>query len=319
MSDYASIVDRARRAFSSVSRIEAALERDPMNPGLQINLAATKKQAILNQKRLLAISEQRHIEVCNYRLLPEATTNYGVAGVSNSLLSYQNLFSQIHDAKINGPKSKAQLGRTAMRESALDFAYSFSGSLGVVLLVQSDRDFFDCKLDRSIEALFQVFEIDNQASAREIIGSMGGAVIKRANDWSEANIEAGFAADIRWSRSDGRQMGEVIERRRMLRLVDILKQSSDKQTITHDVVGILLGGNLGTKSFHFVVPDGESYKGHQADDFSSEVSQTLGGLYRARIRETKTVMYATERETVSYELVFLGEAKPSEPAPSALQ
>jgi hypothetical protein len=305
MSDYASIVDRARRSYAAVARLEAALERDPINPGLQINLAAAKKQAIQNQSRLLALSERRHVEVCNYRLLPEATSHYGVAQVSSSLLSYQNLFSQIHDAKRNGPKQKAKLNPAALRESSLDFAYSYSGSLGLVLLVQNERDFFSGILDASIEALFEVFSIDTQATVREAIDQLGAAVVKRAHDWSEANLEAGFAADVNWNRSDGRRLGEVIERRRMERLVDVLKQSSDEKTRLIEENGVLIGGNVVSKSFHFVVPNGDSYKGKQADDFHTDLPLTLSNNYKAVIREKKKIVYATEQETITHELVSL--------------
>jgi hypothetical protein len=187
----------------------------------------------------------------------------------------------------------------------LDFAYSYSGSLGVVLLAQNEKDFFNGILDPSIEALFNVLEIQNQQSVRSAISEFGAAVIKRAHDWSQSNLSAGFAAGIRWSRSDGRELGEVIEQKRIERLVDVLAQSSDEKISTFRVSGILLGGNLGNKSFHFVVPNGESYKGYQAPDFQSSVQLVLGDRYTATIREKKKVMYATERETVTHELLNL--------------
>ena len=305
MSDYGSIVERARRSFASVARLEAALERDPVNAGLQVNLAAAKKQAAQNQDTLLALSQRSHVEVCNYRLLPQATSHYGLAHVSNSLLTYQNLFSQIHDATRNGPKKRAQIHPDALKESELDFAYSYSGSLGLVLFVQNEKDFFSGILDVSIEALFGVLEINNQSGARHIIDELGAAVLKRVNDWSEANLAGGFAADIRWNRSDGRQLGEVIERRRMERIVEVLSQSSDEETRIVEEVGVLIGGNVVSKAFHFVVPNGESYKGRQSDDFRPEVPLTLGNFYKVAIRERKKFNYASNQEIVTHELLSL--------------
>lgn len=311
MSDYASIVDRVRRSNAAVSRLEAALEADPVSAALQINLSAAKKRAEINQAELLSISMERHIEVCNYRLLPAATKHYGLSQVSSSLLAYQNLFTQVHDAKINGPKSNLVAGKNAIAQSALDFAYSYSGSLGVALFIQNEKTLFSGVLDPSIDAFFDVLKIDSVADAKQVIGELGAAVVKRTHDWSSANLDAGFAADIRWNRSDGRQTGEVIERRRMEQLVNVIGSSSDKKSRIIRTTGRLIGGDLGSKSFHFVVPDGASYRGYQAADFVSEVIWTLGEMYEAVIREQSTFYYATDRSTVSFELVALRKFNPS--------
>ena len=305
MSDFASAVERARNAFASVSRIEAALIHDPSDASLQVNLAAMSKMARQSQDQLLAFSGQRHVEVCNYRLLPEATSSYGLSSVSSSLLEYQNLFSQIHDAKKNGPKVNAVIGKEAMDESVLEFAYSYSGSLGIVLLAQNEKDFFEGRLDNSIDALFQVMDIDSRDAVRDIGKSLGTAVVKRIHDWSAANLKGGFAADVRWNKSDGRQVGEVIERRRMASIVEIIEATSDEQTGEIVETGILVGGDLGSSSFHFVVPNGEDYRGHLAKEFSHDSDMTLGKRYVARIRETSTTTYSTQRVERKRELLSL--------------
>src|SRR5262245_30832599 len=136
MSEFASAVERARRAFAQVSQLEMALARDPARRDIQTNLAASLKLANQSQEQLHRLSERSHIEVCNYRLVPEAEEHYALSDVSKSMLEYQNLFSQIYDAKKNGPRSRAVVDKEVMDESALEFAYSYSGSLGVVLVAR---------------------------------------------------------------------------------------------------------------------------------------------------------------------------------------
>src|SRR5262249_46514203 len=143
MLEYASAVERARKAFGSVEQIEALLQRAPDDAGLQISLAGMKKIAEDSHKEVLRYSEIQKVEVCNYRLLPETTEIFALNHVSRSLLEYQELFSQIHDANVRGPKSNLTYGMDTVRESALQFAYTYSGSLGVVLLAPSDRTFFE--------------------------------------------------------------------------------------------------------------------------------------------------------------------------------
>lgn len=305
MSDYASVVERTRKAFASVARLEVELSRAPEEAGLQINLAAMNKAAQQSQQQLFALSESNHVEVCNYRLVPEKAQHYGLSYVSQSLLSFQYLFTQIHDAFKNGPKPFATYGREAFEESTLELAYTYSGSLGVVLLAPSDRDFFSGNLDRSIEALFQVIDIDSRDAVRDVAKSLGNAVVKRVHDWSQANIRGGFAADVRFNRSDGRQLGEVIERKRLENIVSIIQATSDSKTEDKIVAGLLIGGDIQSGAFHFVVPNGDDYRGKLAPDFSRDTEMTLGNRYRARIRITSTVTYSTEKVDRKIELVGL--------------
>lgn len=288
-----------------MSRLEVALARSPQRRDLQTNLAAGHKLARQAQDALLRLSEVQHIEVCNYRLLPEAANGYSLSHVSRSLFEYQNLFSQIYDALKNGKKERAVIGREAMEQSDLEFAYSYSGSLGVVLFAQSERQFFEGGLDSSIDALFQVLEIDGQHSVRDVANNLGRAVVKRVHDWSGVNIDGGFATDVRWNRSDGRQLGEVIERRRMEKIVGIINATSDKQTETIEAKGMLIGGNIKSRSFHFAILDGKDYRGYLDGEFDNSTSMTLGKTYNARIRETKVLHYALEKMETTYELLSL--------------
>lgn len=305
MSEYASVVERARKAFAAVSRLEGALAREPSRRDLQTNLAASMKLAKQTQDQLYRLSESARVEVCNYRLLPEATESYGLPFISQSMLEYQNLFTQIHDAKKNGPKNRAVFGHESIEESMLEFAYSYSGSLGMVFLAKSERDLLSGKLDASIEALYQVLDINSRDTVRDIAKTLGNAVVKRVHDWSNVNVKGGFAADVRWNRSDGRQLGEVIARPRMEKIVEIIEATSEEEKKEISAVGFLIGAHLRSKSFHFVVPNGEDYRGHLAPDFSTDLEMTLGHRYRALIRETKTITYATEKVERKLELLRL--------------
>jgi hypothetical protein len=308
MSDYASAVDRARSAFASVSRLEDALARAPERRDLQSNLVASLNLARKSQDQLYQLAQHSKIEVCNYRLMPETSKGYGVHYVAKSLLEYQNLFAQIHDAKKTGPKQRAVIGREAFDESTLEIAYTYSGSLGVVFLAQSERDLIEGKLDASIKTLFEVVDLDSRAAVREIARELGPPVIKRVHDWSDANLKGGFAADVRWNRSDGHQLGEVIPRKRMEIIVELVEATADKVTKEFPITGYLIGGHLETQSFHLAVPNGESYRGYRAKDFYSEVDMTLGKMYAAVIRETTTLHYATEKIEKKEELVRLMRA-----------
>jgi len=177
-----------------------------------------------------------------------------------------------------------------------------------VLFSRSDRDLLSGKLDSSIDSLYQVVEVDTRKGVREVASRLGNAVVKRAYDWSDANLKGHFAADIRWNRSDGRQLGEVIARDRMERIVEVIDATSDSKTREIEAVGILFGGNIGSRSFHFVVPQGEVYRGHLAEQFDRTTEMTLGKFYRAKILETESFHYATEKSERHNQLLHLEPA-----------
>ena len=118
----------------------------------------------------------------------------------------------------------------------------------VVLFSHSERDLLSGKLDSAIDALYETIEIDSRKAVREIASKLGNAVIKRVYDWSNVNIKGGFAADVRWNRSDGRQHGEVIERDRMEEIIHVIDATSDSKTKEFEAIGILFGGNIGSGS-----------------------------------------------------------------------
>ncbi|WP_192246317.1 hypothetical protein [Mesorhizobium silamurunense] len=297
MSDYAYVAERARKAFASVSRLEQALEKSPTDKSLLLNISAMRRLAEQAQAELLSLAARNRIEICNYRLIPEQGVGYALPFVSRSYLTYQNLFSQIYDAIRNGKlKERTVIQREAEYESMMEVGYTYSGSLGVVLLAQSEADFFEGNLDKPIEALFQVMDISDNDSVKDIAGALGPAVVKRVFDWSKVNAQARFSADVRWNRSDGRQLGQVVEHRHMERIVDIIGATSDETTTTIVRQGMLVGTDLPSRSFHFVVPDGDSYKGtFHSDLHLDEVTVAKGKMYDAEIVVVEKYHYATEK------------------------
>ncbi len=283
--------------------------RDPKARHLQVNLAAARKMAQQAQDRLLVLAENDHVEVCNYRLVPVDSRPYALAAVSLSMLYFQNLFTQIHDAVRNGAKRISVVGSEAQRESLLEFGYSYSGSLGVMLFVPSEKTLFDGSLDTSITALFQVVEIANQDDVRDVAKTLGTPVIKRVYDWSSSNVNGGFSTDLKWRRSDGKFFGEMITRDRMARIVEIIGRTSDVETIDHYVTGVLVGMDVKSGRFRLTVPDGEDFAGVLASQFPRELRFTVNRPYEAHIAESKTIKYATESVERKFELVDLREPR----------
>jgi hypothetical protein len=304
MSDYAFVADRAKKVFASVARLEQVLEENPNDRATELNLMAMRKLAAQARDELELLAKYNRIEICQYRLIPVFDVGYNVGSVGKVLTEYQNLFSQIFDALRNGAKNNVGVGRESAEQSSLEFGYTYSGSLGFTLLSKSKRDFFEGTLDQTIATLFDIINLRDETSVRRVARHLGKAVVKRAHDWSRVNVDGGFSVDVRWKLSDGRILGEVVDRSRMIEMISSISATSDKRTRTIDVIGFLLAVSLPKRTFQITVPEGEVFIGQFGDNILLP-ELTVGMLYRAKIEVSEITFYSTETDRVSYRLLSI--------------
>ena len=91
-------------------------------------------------------------------------------------------------------------------------------------------------------------------------------------------------------------------------IVHLIEETSDQTSEIIPVTGFLVGADLGG-TFHLSVPNGPDYRGTFANEFNLDAEMILGRTYEANIRVNRTLVYATEKESLSYELVFIREPK----------
>lgn len=302
MSDYASAADHARRIGASIARLERRAGSTPDDPAVRINLAAKQKLFRRARQELEGISESQGVELCDYRLVPRSNDRLILPHIANSLLQYQNVFSQIYDSLQNGAKRQARLGAAAWRESLFEIGFTYSGSFGTVLMAPSKRDFFEGSFDRTVEALDQILNISDEHDVRDVAKTLGESVIKRLHDWSRANVDGHFDADVRWRRSDGRQFGRLVHFDDMVRMVTLISATSDEERDLVEVLGVLIGADVQTRTFHFAQPNGETYRGRLSDQFPSGAVLNVPGEYRAFMTRISTINYASGREAERFEL-----------------
>ena len=94
-------------------------------------------------------------------------------------------------------------------------------------------------------------------------------------------------------------------------MLSILSQASDEKTDPLELEGILVGGDVMSGAFHFVVPDGDSIRG-SFDQFSDIGELTLDKRYIAKIDRTTVERYATDEVTKKYVLRSLSSPKPND-------
>jgi hypothetical protein len=302
MSEYGFYLDRARKASEMVSEMEAAVVRNPTDRGFRANLASALKLVARTEDELLSVAQREQVDVCRYRLVPVVVNEFAVRGVSRSLDTFQEMFSHIYDALIRGPRSRAGLPPERRQETTLEFGYTFSGSLGVVLVMPGQMSLFEAKFDRVLDTINLVFDIQDDEGLRNEAKKIGRAAIQKVFEWSQANTGAGFEIDLRWVTPGSLEKGRYIERKQFSRVAAIIERTIDSDITPFAATGTLVGINSKIGTFHFVVPDGDSYKGYLEDGFPATKEWAINHVYDAVIVTETTIRFATGEESRRYRL-----------------
>lgn len=308
MSDYGYFLSRAREAAGLVSQLEARLAQSPSDMSLRINLASAVRMAERTEGELFEVAAADQVDICRYRLVRHSGDGFALQGISKSLEKFQEAVSNVYASVSSGPKARAKLSRDAKRDSEMLFGYSYAGSLGVVLLVPSERGLFITRFDDVVKTINQVFDIQNNDELRDAVRTIGPAAIHKLYEWADTNRSSGYDLDLRWTNSNSIEAGRYIEVSQFGRLASLISVSSDVETDTTKVTGVLVGFNSMLKTFHLVVPDGDSYRGHLEDGFPVHKDWTVNRSYKAVVRSDVSTKYVTGEQTSVHHLVSLAPA-----------
>lgn len=304
MSDYGSLVERIREAEAAASRLESALRQEPNDRALRLDFLSARHLAEKLKEELLEIAPQEWMDVCSYRIVPETSNDYSIAGVTGSLRGFQDMFTLVFAAISGGPKRTAHVSAEITRQTTLSIAYTFAGSFGVVLTASDAKTLFGDTFDSAVNALSQIVEIKRQDDVRSIAERYGKAVVTKAFEWSRNNYERSYAVDLKWRNVEGIERGKFITKTDFVRVLDVIGLTSDAVKHIISVSGIFVGGDIITRRFHFVDEHDQDYRGDLSRGFEAEALE-LGKRYTARILVETTTRYATGEEDRRYTLMAL--------------
>lgn len=307
-----SLLDAVRAAYARIGDVEMVAQDHPGDQMVLASLQSLRAHAEHLEQQWVEECRHRRVEVCRYKLLAGLTEAYSATSFAKSLLEFQELFAQIFDAKIHGsPKRRAIVSGEIISETAFDFAYSYPGSLGVVLTLQDRPDLFSGRFETAIAAFQQVTSIEDEDDVRDVANTLGDAVVKRVYDWSTVNYLAGFSVDVTWTGFSEAYAGKLVDREELGRIIELIGKAGDIERTTVRVIGTLVAIDVLGKRFRLVVPDGEDYRGTLSERFDLSKQWAVNRTYAARIVVEAVTRYATQRTDVNYRLEDLETEFPS--------
>lgn len=301
--DFSKALIQAREHSSIVQRMEFAIRSDPTNENLTLGLGSARRRAERSQEVLRSFAAKSQVDLVRYRLV-SADDVYPLEAVTDSAGAFQSSFTGAVDFLESGPKARARFSKEVCAKSRLNFAYSFSGSLGLVFAIENERDLLGGEIDGVIDVFSQFLEVSSEEAAIDASRHLGGALVSQLCSWVDANAKWESSVDFVMSRSSDIHKGEFVSKNRFFDLHTIFHNAKDEEPHVFVIDGMLVGLDTEDQKFHFVVPGGDDYKGVFDAEFVSEPT-TVPAKYRASIRENVSRVVATGKETRSYKLQSL--------------
>jgi hypothetical protein len=294
------IREKIEETSAMISRSEQAIKKDPQLASVLIAAQSFRDRQAKLERQFFDEAANIGIEVMSYRLFSEGQPK--LAGVASALGDFQALVTLAYDAEKNGQrKMTAKVASESVAESSFDFAYTFPGSIGVVLTIRDELLLVgETNLDRSIGDIFMMAKTAEPAGIQEYAKRLGPAVVRMLYRWASHHAQFELGADIVWRRGDEVRSKLFIQPPELVRLQETIDRVSEE--LSEDIVETarLEGADVGSRTFHLKLDDGQDIRGRFHDAIGEKHQASIPARYRATLNKTTTIRYSTEEESAVY-------------------
>ncbi len=306
MSRLLQIQEQILDAGSRITRIERSLAEHPSR-ALTSSLKSLYKLRSGLEEEFREAAADAQVDVVSYRLL-EGRERPTMALVGKAMDSFQTLYAILYAGVSSRlPRNSARLSAYAIEQSAFEFAYAYSGSVGFVFTMPNERLLLgETDLDLAMRNLFALARSSTREDVRYFARTFGLAAVRALHNWADALSVSRTGADIEWKKAESQRDSLVLQAAEVQALRDLIAQTTDVVIRENNFHGILLGFDHKTKHFRFVTETGGGMmSGYAAETADLPASLVLRRQYAARIRTITKIRYAVEKAEVTHELLAL--------------
>jgi hypothetical protein len=309
MSRLLDVFDELRETQAELGRLEATVAAHPEYESLTLDLFSIQKRQESLQAEFQKLASEKHVDIVSYKIIPNSSARVPLRAMTSTLDRFQAAVSTVYDAIKFGVKQKTKITAEVATQSGFDFAYTFSGSLGVVLTVPNERLLFgESELDRAVELFFSAAHAQRREQIVEFARTAGISSVRRLFEWSQAHSAYDTSADIQLRRDTEIRKELAVEVGDLSKLQEIIKETSDTEEIDVDISGSLVGLDTTLETFHIVVPGAdEDIQGSWSAEFQYDPDIKLKGRYQAKLLKKSTTYYAYEKDEIKW---FLKKLRP---------
>jgi hypothetical protein len=285
-----------------VAHAEKTLAAHPGVPSVIATLRTIETRRASLEEQFFAAADELGLDVCGYRIELEGQTA-SISGLTSVLGTFQKIFTTVYDALEKGPKKTANWSAESISATSFGFAYTFPGSVGVMMTLPNDRVLFESKLDEAMKKTFELMHASEPNEIQALTEVVGLPAIRFAHTWASENIKAGFGADITWRRDDVVKRELRVQPLEIAQLESVLRNMKAREEVI--VVGELFHLDLHEHTFRMQVMD-KIIQGTFDKAISNQHPAQLPKTYKATMNiSQKIVLDDSGEEQIDYFLLRL--------------
>jgi hypothetical protein len=305
MSILLDIIQKLQATQDAIRKTRELVARYPLDYGLLVNLESLEARALSLEESFLIEADVEQLDVCTYRMFGVDQRNYPILTIGSAISDLQRWFSIVYDALRNGPKRRAKLSPEIVQQSTLDFAFTFTGSVGFAMTVPSERLLIDNDLQRAMQKTVEMAKAESSDQIHLLSKEVGSASIRAMYRWVSDHTSAQAGAEIRWLRDREDMVLALFEARHLVNLGRAIEETSDETEEVLELIGDMVGADINKHTFHLAFEEADEIRGTMADSIGVQYTVELPKRYLAVIRKTSFINYATDEEYTKYHLLEL--------------
>lgn len=307
MSNLLNLIELIRDTQAEIAHAEQAIAEHGPSLALELSTSSLRYRLEELEQQFADATAAEEIDVCSYRLIPGNTARYPIAAIGRAFTQFQTLITVLYDSiKKDQPRKRAAVSAESAFETMLDFSYAYSGSLGFVFSVPNDRMLVgESLLDMAMGAFMDLPRVESTESVSIFAKKYGTAPVRLAFLWAQAHLGAGLSVDVQWRRKNEVRRQLLLQVPELQRFVNLVASTGETQQESLRLYGELVGVDVLTRTFHFVVDSKTDIRGLLHPSFKAPELLVVRSYYTADIVLETRLQYSTGEEDKRYFLVSL--------------
>ena len=269
---------------SIIEDLKRKLKLDPDNKFLLLSIESYKKVFDQLQSEYVEACSVHNLNNIFYRLFSD-TNEFSISGITDSLRSFQNIFSISYEVlKFGTLKESTRLRNDTKSATSLIFDYSYNGSLGIAMSAKNEQVLLDSKIDEALNLTLSLLDINRNEVLTEIIGKYGFSIYSLLLEWTESNLNINAGVEIDVISSMGTKFGKTYNVEKITSLHNILKTSPLVEEKIYNITNARLVGIDIDKRIFNIKQDENHFFGTLDENIDGDFK--VPDNYTVSIRET---------------------------------
>lgn len=313
MSRIAEIEHDIRELTAAIARAERNAVLYPEYPSAYVTVRSPEKFKSRLVDQFQAEAAINRVNTCSYKIEHNQTFGPAISGVTAAVGLFQSIFTSAYHAMKTGIKKTAKVSAESVDATALEFSYSFPGSVGIMMTLKNDSSLFgDSLVDEAMRKTLELLSATSSADLDRVTEVVGLPAVRLAHEWAQRNEKVGFGAEVKWRPEERGTLFARVQPPQVSKLSNILSLYTQKEVFS--VIGSLDSLSMSEQTFAMMVKD-KKITGTFDKAISQNKPASLPVMYWAKLTVATRAALRDGKEEVTYHLEQLDPFDPKVKGP----